>query len=540
MKVRKVSMTKRMIAVIIGIMLIGVFILGGVVSGRVSSMIKERIRAQGMDIAACAAAEIDPMAIASLRPGDEDSQTFSDIHALLTRFRDSSSILFIYTMGFDDAGNLVYLVDSDPDDPAELFEAAVVLPSMREAAAGKVAADEDATSDEWGTYISSYAPIFLNGKVVAMVGADYEYSAVQKEIRTILITLLSIFAAVIVCMVVAVLLIGRRLKSGFTTLNDKLAELADGSGNLDNEVSITTGDEFEVIAGTVNAFIKQIRTLVGQVSTVSSSNATTLREVNDRIMTVSASMEECSSSTDAVTNNLAGASTGVEELASNIGRVEQIAATANVQATEGSALAVDHEQTAGVRIEKINKEIESALEDARNVEEVRKIANRIQDIATQTKLLSLNAQIEASHAGQSGRGFAVVATEVQELSIKIADAVGEISDLSDGVVGAMNKLTDSVGDMVEFMTGEVSEDYKAFAKLGEDYGRTVSMISEEMTGLKNQSNEISVRVSDVNTSIGEINHAVLDSANQINAITESSVRIGESMNSLMEIPILKR
>lgn len=539
MKVRKVSMSRRMISLILGIMLVGVVIMAIVVTIRVSNAFKERIKVQGKDLAACAVAELDTKEIAGLKKGDENTQAFANIHATLTRFLNNSSATFIYTIGFDEKGKMVYLVDSDPEDPAELWSEVVVLDSMELAATGVVAADKEATTDEWGTHISAYAPIFNGKKVIGLVGVDFDYGEIQTEIRNTLFTVIAVFLGVVIFMTAGVLFIGRYLTKSFNTLNDKLSELADGSGNLANEVKISTGDEFEVIAGTVNSFIAQIRNLVGQVAKISNTNANTLHEVNDRIMTVSASMEQCSSSTDAVTKTLAGAADGMDALADNIGRVEEIASNADSEASEGRTLAVSHKEAATARMTAIRQEIDEALEGAGKVEEVRKIAGQIEDIATQTKLLSLNAQIEAAHAGKRGKGFAVVATEVQSLSIKISDAVSEISDMSDEIVLAMKRVTSSVGNMMDFMTGEVADDYEAFAKLGENYGNAASEITEKMLKLKGESEDIAARVTEINASISEIDHAVLDSANQMNAVTESSVKIGDSMNGLMKIPLLR-
>jgi methyl-accepting chemotaxis protein len=66
-----------------------------------------------------------------------------------------------------------------------------------------------------------------------------------------------------------------------------------------------------------------------------------------------------------------------------------------------------------------------AIRDGKNVEEIKNIAETIEEIASQTNLLALNAAIEAASAGEAGRGFAVVADEVRKLAEESTESVSE-------------------------------------------------------------------------------------------------------------------
>ena len=95
-------------------------------------------------------------------------------------------------------------------------------------------------------------------------------------------------------------------------------------------------------------------------------------------------------------------------------------------------------------------------------EEIRSIIQVIEDIASQTNLLSLNASIEAARAGEAGRGFAVVAEQVKNLAEQSTEAAGETTKLIESTIDAVNKgiaiaeETEASMDMAQALQAEVS------------------------------------------------------------------------------------
>ena len=110
------------------------------------------------------------------------------------------------------------------------------------------------------------------------------------------------------------------------------------------------------------------------------------------------------------------------------------------------------------------QELKAAIgEISKCSEEIRSIIQVIEDIASQTNLLSLNASIEAARAGEAGRGFAVVAEQVKNLAEQSTEAAGETTKLIESTIDAVNKGI-SIAEETEANMDQVMEDAEASTK----------------------------------------------------------------------------
>lgn len=548
MKVRKISMTVKLIVILIALLVVSDAVLGVILYNKSYSDLESQIRTGAENTARCAAASVDGELIGQVADGDQESEAYQQIHTPLTMFLENAGVEYVYTIKKGGSG-YVYVVDSDPEEPGvagdEFDDSGEAL---EKAYAGETTSGDPYT-DEWGEHISAYSPIKAASGTAALAVVDISMDVIREKSKSLLITIFLICGAVLIVGLVVVLIVVLAMRRRFVLLNNKISDLHDGSGDLTKEIELKSGDEFETIGDNVNALIRQIRELMSNVGKVSEDiqssgtdliealalNAGAIDEMNDGITRISANMEECSATSSTAAENLDAAAEQISQFAESMQEMEDSVTAEHSVAKESAATARKHKEDAMAKIEDIEKQMSEAIEQARRIDEIREIAERVTDISDQTKMLALNAQIEAARAGEQGRGFAVVATEVESLSNSISEAVAEMNDISNNAVRSVEVLLEQVKEMSRFMTENVAEDYNAFLELGEKYGSSTEELQESTRNLKEVSESLANTVRDVDISIREIAQAVAESANDVEGISANSVNIAGSMHELGDI-----
>lgn len=547
MKVRRISVATQFFLIMSAMVLIANIVLGVILYRRSAEIMMTQIRENAANLAACAAGFVDgEMLEQVLSPEDIGSDAYNDVLDSLTIFFNNSTVEFVYTLRSDGADGAVFVVDADPEEPAGIGEEAEATEVTLAAFQGVAGADTEPYTDEWGTHLSAYAPVYAGNRVVGATAVDLPFDWVQQQTRGLIMTIVIVCAGAYALSMIVLMLLCAHLRTSFRKLHTKLVDLTDGSGDLTKEIVQRSGDEFELIAGHINTFTGQIRDLVRQVAGTSKSileaseltqnsigqNVRTIGEMGDNIVSISANMEECSASSEAVSNELRDAASHVSAFAAQIGEVERQTHEASTRADDAARMAVEHREKAMAELERIGLEIREANEKARSIEEVKEIATRINDIASQTKILSLNAQVEAARAGEQGKGFAVVATEVEKMSSAITSAVDEISGINANVISAVERLSAGSMQMSAFIEESVVSDYDRFVEVGKDYGDTMQTVQNYMNDMKERSDDISNMIGGINDNISGIAAAVSESAQMIEHLNASSGEISEEIKSL--------
>ena len=286
-------------------------------------------------------------------------------------------------------------------------------------------------------------------------------------------------------------------------LLDELADLADG--DLTTEATVTE-DFTGAIADSINYAIDQMRTLV--------------QSIRDTAVRVASSAEETQSTAKQLAEasehqaqEIAGASAAVNEMAVSIDQVSSNASESSSVAERSVSIAKKGAEVVQNTIKGMDDIREQIQETSKRIkrlgessQEIGDIVSLINDIADQTNILSLNAAIQASMAGDAGRGFAVVADEVQRLAERSSAATKQIEALVKTIQSDTNEAVISM----EHTTSEVVRG----ARLAQDAGVALEEIEN------------------VSTNLAELIQNISNAARQQSS---SAAHISNTMNVIQEI-----
>ena len=193
----------------------------------------------------------------------------------------------------------------------------------------------------------------------------------------------------------------------FQTIAQSMESVA--KGEIPERLEGTHAGDFEKMQHSVNAMLKTLRAFAVNIHAAAEQVAVDSRELSERAERLSQGASQQSAATEELSSTIEQITANIRQNAENAARTEQVA-------RESSEQAIESGQAAGKTIDAM----QSIAEKVKTIE----------DIASQTNMLSLNAAIEASKAQEYGRGFSVVASAVRSLAERSKIAAEEINRLT--------------------------------------------------------------------------------------------------------------
>lgn len=324
----------------------------------------------------------------------------------------------------------------------------------------------------WGFMLSVYLPIInSHDKVVGIIGCDFDAQPIRNTIQARIIKISIISLALSFLGFLFVLWFSRIFFTAIKTVGNAMNNIAQGEGDLTRTVPVNRKDEIGELATACNAVIyalhqimasikKSIGNLTKSGESVSEQASKTLSVLenteqdlvlinnlsNDQhsivetiykgIQVVETEINLFEEKINNQTQAVSQSSAAIEEIAANIKSVNQTVETINNE----YVLIVKETDNGRSAQEDVSEKIQAIVNHSQDLQEANTVIN---EIASKTNLLAMNAAIEAAHAGDAGKGFSVVADEIRALAETSSEQTKLIGSVLQTITQAINNIVDA-------------------------------------------------------------------------------------------------
>ena len=321
-------------------------------------------------------------------------------------------------------------------------------------------------------YFATYEPLKNGEEIVGILFIGLEQSKIQEVINGLIVHMVVVGSIIAVVLLAITFVVCMMLVKSIQIVANDLRTLTDGNLNIDCHVKkINKNDEIDGLADCTNKLAERLREVVDRIQKNSGILNSDSVKLNDVVSDTSSSVSNVVSAMDDVAH---GATNQAETSSDLMANIEELSAKLDMitshidelnettKSVSDDAMDTKHimNELLGIN-EDTKNSVEAIVNQSRDtlnaVEEINSIVRAIEEITTQTNLLSLNASIEAARAGESGRGFAVVAGEIGALAQQSADSAKKISIIISNIVSQVEKSSALSDDLSKNASHQINK-----------------------------------------------------------------------------------
>lgn len=382
------------------------------------------------------------------------------------------------------------------------------------------------------TKYSAYT--ILNNENILVLTADE--SEALAGITTVTGVAVGISAIVVLLAIIICFILGRRLMRPLVKVSTIIEEIANGDINADFGMVKETNDEIGLIIEKMKELTQSLGNIVGKIRNSSDTMSSNSYELNDTSSQTLAANNEISKAVEDVAEGSTGMAASISKINENLLEMSNETKDINESVNEIRNQTVAVQDSSKIMNDKIKSMQDSShkmdegisaiskrIETVNTtVDKVSNIVSVIEEISSETNLLSLNASIEAARAGDAGKGFAVVAQEIRVLSDNTNTELENIKQIISSLVEECRYCVQASGTIVED-NAKQKEEIKAvldeFGSLDEQIQKTAEKADE---------------IEELVTAMIELNDDITKSSNSLTDVSAANAAATEEMNANIE------
>ena len=382
------------------------------------------------------------------------------------------------------------------------------------------------------TKYSAYT--ILNNENILVLTADE--SEALAGITTVTGVAVGIIAIVVLIAIIISFIMGRRLMRPLVKVSTIIEDVANGNIEADFSVVKESNDEIGLIIEKMKELTQSLGSIVGKIRNSSDTMSSNSYELNDTSSQTLAANNEISKAVEDVAEGSTGMAASISKINENLLGMSNETKDINASVDE-----IKNQTTAVQDSSKIMNDKIKSMQDSSHkmdegisaiskrietvnttVDKVSNIVSVIEEISSETNLLSLNASIEAARAGDAGKGFAVVAQEIRVLSDNTNTELENIKQIISSLVEECRYCVQASGTIVED-NAKQKEEIKAvldeFGSLDEQIQKTAEKADE---------------IEELVTAMIELNDDITKSSNSLTDVSAANAAATEEMNANIE------
>ncbi len=361
----------------------------------------------------------------------------------------------------------------------------------------------------------------------------------KEKIKTATFKGIMITGAILIPLILISIYISMSITKPIKKCADFAADVEQGV--LTSKIDLDQHDEVGDLGNSLNAMVEGLRNIISNITNLSGN----LGSQSETLINISGEMTKSSEETDVKSSSVAAAS---EQMSVNMNSVsaaaeqsstnlDSIAKSSKEMANTVNEIAGNSEKANSISKEAVES-VHSSINGVNDLEasagEINNVLDLIVEIATQTRLLALNATVEAARAGEAGKGFAVVANEVKNLANQTNKATEEINHK----IKAMQQSTHNTIKDINLIDNKIKNVDEIITTIAAAVEEQSVVTKEIFTNIKEAvegNKDVTINVSEASTASQNVAKDIADVSTKSDEVKQASEKLQSNAKHLETI-----